>query len=195
MTSETPQNVSKIEPSLLIASSWNNDEDGIALCREGGGSSARVNSISQAKKGESKKRTECAVNIARAILFTSPGSTPVLVLLYVVFKHWQYFWACFQKAMSGILWSLADLDHTLSPFFTLDTKRESGGEQRSVKINNKSILRKLRLRLLVSKMSLFGRFSSCNFLQILHKTVLNWWISWQSLWSKLKTDIQGKRKI
>ena len=130
---------------------------------EGGGSSARVNSISQAKKRESKKRTECAVNIARAILFTSPGSTPVLVLLYVVFKHWQYFWACFQKAMSGILWSLADLDHTLSPFFTLDTKRESGGEQRSVKINNKSILRKLRLRLLVSKMSLFGFFLLATF--------------------------------
>ena len=91
-----------------INSSWNNDEDGRALCMEGGGSSARVNSISQAKKGESKKRTECAVNITRAPLqycshHQAVHLCVILAVLYVVFKHWQYFWACFQKAMSGIL--------------------------------------------------------------------------------------------
>ena len=73
-------------------SSWNNDEDGRALCMEGGGSWASVNSISQAKKGESKKRTECAVNITsvhlcnivnitseNCTLFTSPVCSSALL--------------------------------------------------------------------------------------------------------------------
>ena len=68
MTSETHHKISKIEQSLLKAGSWNDDEDARALCMEGGGSWASVNSISQAKKGESKKRTECAVNTNRASL-------------------------------------------------------------------------------------------------------------------------------
>ena len=57
--------LNKRNDSLLIAGSLYDDEDD-SLCMEGGGSSASVNSISQAKKREreSKKRTECSVNSA-----------------------------------------------------------------------------------------------------------------------------------
>ena len=55
--------LNKGNDSLLIAGSLYDDEDD-SLCMEGGGSSASVNSISQAKKRESKKRTECSVNSA-----------------------------------------------------------------------------------------------------------------------------------
>ena len=172
-----------------INSSWNNEEDGRARCMEGGGSSARVNSISQAKKRESKKRTECAVNIARAILFTSPGSTPVWFSM-LFWNIGNIFGLAFKKQCLAFseVWQTWTTPWAHSLHWT-----QRGSQEES---RDRSKLTTSRSwgncdSDFLSRKCLFWLFSFCNFF-CANYWKLYWCISWKSLWSKLKTDIRGE---